>query len=99
MRLKLVLRVAVLASAAAMAAVVPPLRGADVKAVLATPIERIESADYRIVGKLVRVDAKGTRTTAPVTIKAKWFPGVLRVLVEMDAPAREHVLLELRPDG
>lgn len=74
---------------------------ADVKAVLATPVQRIEAADYRLVGRLVRVAANGQRTTASVTIKAHWFPGVLKILVEIDGPgkAREHVLEEMRPDG
>lgn len=74
---------------------------ADAAAVLAAPKQRIETADYRITGRLVRVDADGTRTTRAVTIKAHWFPGVLRVLVEIASPAdaRERVLLEMRPDG
>lgn len=85
-------------AAAMMAA---PLRAADVQTVLAAPVKRIESADYRIVGRMVRVDAKGGRTTLPLTIKAHWFPGVLRVMVETggSANSREHVLLELKADG
>ena len=71
----------------------------DVHGLLAAQQQRVRSADFRAVGRLVRVDATGTRTSYPITIKAHWFPGVLRVLVEVSGPAREHILLEMRPDG
>jgi hypothetical protein len=81
----------------------PTLRGraADAKSVLAAPRERIESADYRISGHLVRVEANGARTSLGVTIKAHWFTGVLRVLVEISSPAnaQAHILLEMYPNG
>jgi len=78
---------------------------ADAPRALAAPRARIESADYRASGHLVRVDANGARVSYPITIKAHWFPGVLRVLVEIaptpnassNAPA--HILLEMRPGG
>jgi Outer membrane lipoprotein-sorting protein len=75
--------------------------GADVPATLAGARKQVESADYRLSGHLVRVDANGTRTSSGVNIKARWFPGILRVLVEVTSPAqaREHVLLEMRPGG
>jgi hypothetical protein len=61
----------------------------------------VQTADYRVLGRLVRIDANGTRTTYGITIKAHWFPGVLRVLLDITSPttAREHVLLEMRSDG
>jgi hypothetical protein len=72
---------------------------------LAVPRARIESADYRASGHLVRVDANGARISSPIEIKAHWFPDVLRVLVEI-APqtnaspnAPVHILLEMRPGG
>jgi hypothetical protein len=76
-------------------------QAADVRAVLVVPRQRIQSADYRVSGHLVRVDESGTRTSYGVNIKARWFPGVLRVLVEVASPAnaRAHVLLEMRPNG
>jgi Outer membrane lipoprotein-sorting protein len=79
----------------------PEPNSIDVKALLAGPREAIEKADYRAAGHLVRVDGAGKRTSDDISIKAHWFPGVLRILVEMTAPAnaREHVLLEMRPDG
>jgi Outer membrane lipoprotein-sorting protein len=84
---------------------------ADVHAVLAVPRQRIESADYRATGRLVRVEPGGNRISFPITIKARWFPGVLRVLVEIgsgstppaNSPLRGHIpahmLLEMRPSG
>ncbi|MGB6687662.1 MAG: outer membrane lipoprotein-sorting protein [Terracidiphilus sp.] len=93
------MRIALLALAAMFAT--PHASGADARSVLAAPRQRIESADYRITGRLVRVDEKGARTSLGVTIKAHWFPGVLRVLLEVISPvnARAHILLEMRPDG
>jgi len=72
---------------------------ADVPGTLAAARQRIETADYRLTGRLVRVDESGTRTSYGVNIKAHWFPGVLRVLFAITSPAKEraHVLLEMRP--
>jgi len=68
---------------------------------LAAARQQVESADYRMSGHLVRVDGSGARTSYGVNISAHWFPGVLRVLVEVASPAeaRLHVLMEMRPDG
>jgi hypothetical protein len=76
-------------------------RAADTPEVIAAARQRIESADYRLTGRLVRVDQNGVRTTNNVTIRARWFPGTLRVLLEVTSPAtaRLHVLLEMRPGG
>jgi hypothetical protein len=86
-----------------------PAGAADVHALLATPRQRVETADFRASGHLVRVDASGARTSYGIAIKAHWFPGVLRVLVEIAPPqsdrtkpgpdARAHILLEMRPNG
>jgi hypothetical protein len=78
-----------------------PAGAVDVRSVLAGPKERIESADYRISGHLVRVDASGARTSLGITINARWFEGVLRVLVEIASPAdkRAHILLEMYSNG
>ncbi|MGC2618946.1 MAG: outer membrane lipoprotein-sorting protein [Acidobacteriaceae bacterium] len=77
------------------------VRGADVPAALAGARKQVESADYRLSGRLVRVAASGARTNYGVTMKARWFPGILRVLVEVTSPAqaKAHVLLEMRADG
>ena len=79
----------------------PDVHAADAQAVLVRPRQRLQTADYRAVGHLVRVDASGVRTSYPITLKAHWFPGVLRVLCQIDAAAgaRIHILLEMRPGG
>ena len=71
----------------------------DVQGTLAAARKQVESADYRMSGRLVQVDASATRTTYGVSIKARWFPGMLRVLFEVATPAkaRVHLLLEMRP--
>lgn len=76
-------------------------QAADAHGALAAEQQRIESADYRLNGHLVRVDANGKRTSYAINIKAHGFPGVLRVLLAVDSPAeaRAHVLLEMRPGG
>jgi hypothetical protein len=68
---------------------------------LAGPRQAIEQADYRASGHLVRVDAAGKRTNSDITIKARWFPGVLRIFVSITSPAqtRLNALLEMRPNG
>lgn len=75
--------------------------GADTPASLSLAKKQVETADYRMVGHMVRVDEKGTRTRYGIDIKAHWFSGLLRVLFEVVSPAdaRVHVLLEMRPGG
>jgi hypothetical protein len=78
-------------------------------AILNIPRQAVEKADFRATGHLVRVDPGGARTSYPVNLKAHWFPGVLRVLLEVSQPSGSasdpthaaplHVLLELRPSG
>jgi hypothetical protein len=82
---------------------------ADVRAVLAVARQRIETADFRATGHLVQVDASGNRISNALSIKAHWFPGVLRALVEIVPPrtpagkgprdARVSILFEMRPSG
>lgn len=78
-----------------------PARGTDAPAALAQQRQRIEQADFTTVGRLVRVDASGARTSYGVSIKAHGFPGVLRVLVDVTSPAtaRAHLLLEMHTNG
>ena len=63
------------------------VHAADARAVLAGARQRIEATDARATGRLVRVEADGTRISNAVALKEHWFPGVLRVLVEI-VPAR-----------
>ena len=76
-------------------------RSADVPGSLAAARAQITTADYRLSGRLVRVDASGARTSDGISIKAHWFPGMLRVLLEVNSPAqaRVHALIEMRPGG
>lgn len=93
--------------AALLAAV--PAHAADVQAVLAPLRSHIEASDYRATGQLVRVDAKGIRTSYALSVKGLWFAGAMHTLVEIvpprsaAAPARQQepvrILLEMRPDG
>jgi hypothetical protein len=73
----------------------------DPEALLAGPRQAVQQADYRASGHLVRVDAGGKRTSDDISIKAHWFPGVLRILVEITGPAeaRAHIVLEMRLNG
>jgi hypothetical protein len=78
---------------------------------LASMRKRVETADFRASGHLVWVEPNGTRLSYPITIKAHWFPGVLREFVEMGSASKSpgnassggslvtHVLLEMRPNG
>ena len=84
-------------------------QAADVPAQLSTARQRIEMTDSRASGRLVQVDAGGNRVSHAIVIKAHWFPGVLRILVEIvpsKTPAenahqdgRATILLEMRPSG
>lgn len=79
------MRLASIATAAALL-VATTAHAEDARAAIAVLRQRIETADYRAGGRLVRVDASGNRTSNAITVKARWFPGVLRTLVEI-APA------------
>jgi Outer membrane lipoprotein-sorting protein len=83
----------------------PAPHAPDAQSLIAMARERVQAVDLRATGHLVRVDASGSRTSYGITIKARWFPGVLRVVVEIAPPssakpdARAHILLEMRPNG
>lgn len=74
-------------------------QAASAQAALAAARKQVESADYRMSGRLVRVDGGGSRTSYGIHIKALWSSGTLRVLFEVTSPAKAqaHVLLEMRP--
>ncbi|MCU1321224.1 MAG: hypothetical protein JWM43_873 [Acidobacteriaceae bacterium] len=82
---------------------------ADARAAIAVARQRIETTDSRATGRLVRVDASGKRISNAFTLKAHWFPGVLRALIEIvpsrtpaesrGQDARVRILLEMRPNG
>ncbi|MGD0731986.1 MAG: outer membrane lipoprotein-sorting protein [Terracidiphilus sp.] len=89
----------------AIPAAIPAGSAPSTPSVLTAARQVVQSADFRAIGHLVRVDAAGTRTSYGITIKAHWFPGVLRVILEVSPPssaspgARAHILLEMRPNG
>ena len=64
---------------------------ADIPGPLALAKKQVETADYRMAGHLVRVDEKGTRTSYGVSMRAHWFPGILRVLFDVVSPADARV--------
>ena len=78
---------------------------ADAPNVLSEARQAVQSADFRAAGHLIRVDGSGARTNYSISVKAHWFPGVLRVFLDVSPPAgsspsaRAHILIEMRPDG
>jgi hypothetical protein len=86
---------------AAILALAIPVHAADAPALVAASRQRVQAADFRATGHLVRVNPDGSRTSDGISVKARWFPGVLRVKVEITSPpeARAHILLEMRPNG
>ena len=102
--------VSVLAAAILFGASTAHMVGAtDAHAIVAVARQRIEQTDARGTGRLVRVDADGKRISNAVSIKEHWFPGVLRVLLEI-VPSRSSdgnalpdgrvsILFEMRPTG
>jgi len=96
-----------------LAALLPPIcaQTTSVHELLSSVHQQIQSADYRVSGQISWIQANGVRISSPVTIKARWFPGVLRVLVAVGKSTRTatgsgpgssrplHVLLEMKPNG
>ena len=58
----------------------------DLETVLTGSRERIEKLDYRVTGRLTRVEANGKRTDDKFAAKAHWFPDGLRLLCEISGP-------------
>ncbi|MGA2906764.1 MAG: outer membrane lipoprotein-sorting protein [Terracidiphilus sp.] len=89
------------------AAVVPALwaQAANVNDLLATVRKQIQNADFRVSGQLIAIGPSGARVSYPVTIKTHWFPGELRMFVDLGQPSgthremRQHILLEMRANG
>src|SRR3974390_1971501 len=68
----------------------------DLETVLTGSRQRIETLDYRMVGRLTRIDGNGKRTTYKFVAKAHWFPDGLRLLCEISGPGSEKTSLLLR---
>ena len=73
----------------------------DLETVLTGSRQRIEKLDYRVTGRLTRVEADGKRTNYKFAGKAHWFPDGLRLLCEISGPARRRraVLLHMTVSG
>jgi len=63
--------------------------------------QRIEKLDYRMTGRLTRVEDNGKRTNYKFVAKAHWFPDGLRLLCEISGPGSEKtsVLLHMSVTG
>jgi hypothetical protein len=75
----------------------------DVHSIIATARQQVEAADFSATGHLVWVQPSGTRISYPITIKGRWFAGVLRVKAELGSGPKTgtamHALIEMRPNG
>jgi Outer membrane lipoprotein-sorting protein len=84
---------------------VPPSRAfaanPDLETVLTGSRQRVEKLDYRVTGKLTRVEGDGKRTSYKFVAKAHWFPDGLSVLCEISGPgsAKTSVLLHMSVSG
>jgi Outer membrane lipoprotein-sorting protein len=67
----------------------------DLETVLTSSRQRIEKLDYRVSGRLTRVEADGKRTSYKFVAKAHWFPDGLSVLCEISGPGSEKTSLLL----
>src|SRR5271155_1498661 len=67
----------------------------DLETVLTGQRQRIEKLDYRVTGRLTRVEGNGKRTSYKFAAKAHWFPDGLRLLCEISGPGSEKTSLLL----
>jgi hypothetical protein len=67
----------------------------DLQTVLSGSRQRIEKLDYRVTGRLTRLEGNGKRTNYKFVAKAHWFPDGLRLLCEISGPASEKTSLLL----
>jgi hypothetical protein len=67
----------------------------DLETVLTGSRQRIQKLDYRLTGRLTRVEGKGKRTSFKFVGKAHWFPDGLRLLCEISGPGSEKTILLL----
>jgi Outer membrane lipoprotein-sorting protein len=68
----------------------------DLETVLTGSRRRIEKLDYRMTGRLTRVEGNGKRTSYKFVAKAHWFSDGLRLLCEISGPGSEKTSLLLR---
>jgi Outer membrane lipoprotein-sorting protein len=65
----------------------------DLETVLTGSRQRIEKLDYRVTGRITRVEGDGKRTNYKFVGKARWFPDGLRLLCEISGPGGEKTSL------
>src|SRR5580700_2735888 len=67
----------------------------DLETVLTGSRQRIEKLDYRMTGRLTRLEGDGKRTSYKFVAKAHWFSDGLRLLCEILGPGSEKTILLL----
>ena len=67
----------------------------DLETVLTGSRQRIEKLDYRVTGRLTRVEGNGKRTSYKFVAKAHWFSDGLLLLCEISGPGSEKTSLLL----
>jgi hypothetical protein len=67
----------------------------DTETALTGSRQRIEKLDYRLTGRLTRVEGNGKRTNYKFVAKAHWFPDGLLLLCEISGPGSEKTSLLL----
>src|SRR4029077_5376277 len=67
----------------------------DQDAALAGSRQRIQKLDYRMSGRLTRLEGNGKRTNYKFVAKGHWFPDGLRLLCEISGPGSEKTSLLL----
>ena len=73
----------------------------DLQTVLTGSRQRIQNLDYRVSGRITRVEGDGKRTSYKFVGKAHWFPDGLRLLSVFSGPGSEKtsVLLHMTVSG
>src|SRR4029434_1833961 len=67
----------------------------ELETVLTGSRQRIEKLDYRMTGRLTRLEGDGKRTSYKFVAKAHWFSDGLRLLCEISGPDPEKTILLL----
>src|SRR6202521_6224874 len=67
----------------------------DLETVLTGSRQRIEKLDYRLTGRLTRVEGNEKRTSYKFAAKTHWFSDGLRILCEISGPGSEKTRLLL----
>ena len=73
----------------------------DLQTVLTGSRQRIQNLDYRVTGRITRVEGDGKRTSYRFIGKAHWFPDGLRLLSVFSGPGSEKtsILLHMSVSG